>query len=148
MKPVPPMEQREHLDLTCMPASTLAGQVRTMAEFRLIEWGFGGARHAELRDGIHLVADELVVNACHETPGRPIRVQFLRETGTLLFGVWDSSDRLPEPRPPELTLETLETAAPDDNGGWGYPLIAALSDEYGVTPTHPRGKWAWARFKT
>ncbi|MDL4771064.1 MULTISPECIES: ATP-binding protein [Thermomonosporaceae] len=133
------------LDMTCTAALTVAGQVRCLVEFRLVEWGL-----ARLVDDVRLIAGELVANAVRAAPGREVRVRFAREQGAVLLGVWDSAGEMPRTRPVvELTLEALDLDPGnfDNNGGWGLPVVEALASECGVLRTEPYGKWVWARLR-
>jgi hypothetical protein len=128
----------DELDVTCLAARNVAGELRKRLEYRLTAWGL-----TAIADDACLVATELITNACHATPGKQIRIRFARERGSVLVGVWDSSDRMPEVRP----IGDLDTSPEhfDDNGGWGLPLVRALAVECGVHRTTPNGKWVWAR---
>jgi hypothetical protein len=69
----------------------------------------------------------------------------------VLLAVWDSSDHMPTVKEVvELTLDDLDLSEEnfDNNGGWGLPLVRALSCDCGVSKTNPRGKWVWARLTT
>lgn len=131
------------LDLTCLAAKTVPGQVRTLVRLRLLEWGLPG-----LVDDACLVAAELVTNACEATPEKPIRTRFTRDAHGVVLAVWDSSDRLPQAAPiVELELDDLDLSEEnlDRNGGRGLPLVQALATDYGTRKTNPHGKWTWAR---
>jgi anti-sigma regulatory factor (Ser/Thr protein kinase) len=137
------------LDFSCLAARTSAGQARSLIEYRLADWGLGAARLAEFRSDLCLAATELVGNATKVAPDAEIRVRLVPEHGSVLLGVWDSSNERPVPRPVvELELEdlNLDPARFDDNGGRGLALVLALAAETGITPTPPKGKWVWARF--
>lgn len=139
-----PPSSFDNLDMTCVAAGTVAAEVRQRIEFRLDGWGLH-----RLADDIHLVATELITNACAATPMEQIRIRFTREAHSVFLGVWDSSDVLPRMRQPEeLELDrlTLSPEAFDDNGGWGLHLVRTLSSEFGVIRTQPYGKWMWSRF--
>ena len=136
------------LDLSCLAAVTAPGQVRTLVEFRLTEWGLLRMAH-----DTYLIAGELAANAVRAAPEGEIRVRFTREPVSVLLGVWDSSDEMPVVRPVvELSLEDI---APDPcaldpghdagTGGWGLPIVEALAWKCGVKRTAPHGKWVWAR---
>jgi anti-sigma regulatory factor (Ser/Thr protein kinase) len=134
------------LDLTCLAMRTVPAEVRQRIQFRLDAWRLPG-----IADDLQLIVAELVSNACTETPNESIRIQLKRELRSVLFGVWDGSNRLPEVRrSQELTLETLDLSPDhyDDNGGWGLPIVQSLATECGVNPTRPSGKWVWARLAT
>jgi anti-sigma regulatory factor (Ser/Thr protein kinase) len=99
---------------------------------------------------VHLIATELLTNAVQETPDQPIRAYCVPdlEAGVIHFAVWDRSPRKPEANMPELTPETLDLREEnfDENGGWGLPLVEALAESCGITPTEG-GKWVWANVK-
>ncbi|MFC5747323.1 ATP-binding protein [Actinomadura rugatobispora] len=137
------------LDIVCLAAWTAPGQVRSLIEYRLAGWGLD-----RLVDDAVLIAGELVANAVQTTPDGEIRVRFAREgEAAVLLAVWDSSDAMPVATPvKELTLDDIEPDAralddghDDGTGGWGLPIVQALSDGCGVQRTEPQGKWVWAR---
>lgn len=136
------------LDLSCVASGTVPGLVRTLVGLRLAEWGLSG-----IAPDVHLVAGELVANAVQRTPDERIRVRFTREPVSVLVAVWDRSDELPVVSPvKELTLDdikpdpqALDPGHPDGTGGWGLPIVQALSSACGVRATMPQGKWVWAR---
>lgn len=138
------------LDLTCYATPAVTGQVRLLIDRHLPTWGLTAEPYADLRANLHLIAAELLANAIRETPGQNIRTRCVPyfDAGVIHFAVWDSSARKPEANMPELTLETLDLREEnfDDNGGWGLPLVAALAESCGVTPTED-GKWVWAGIK-
>ncbi|MFD0902196.1 ATP-binding protein [Actinomadura sediminis] len=101
------------------------------------------------------IADDvqLVTNALRCTPDREIRVRLTREPGSVLLGVWDSSDELPiAKRTAESTLDdlvpdplALDAGHGAGTGGRGLPIVEALSTRCGVDRTRPHGKWVWSR---
>ena len=138
-------------DVTFRAAPTVPARVRSLVELRLAEAGL-----ARISDDLTLIASELVANALRYAPEPEIRVRLSREPGAVVLAVWDSSDTEPAPK---RTLEpTTEDVAPDaealdlghdaGTGGRGLPIVAAIADSYGVTPTEPRGKWVWAQYAT
>lgn len=145
-----PIRAPTPLDLTCNATSSVTGHVRLLLDRHLPGWGLAAERYAELRADLRLIAAELLTNAIHETPGQSIRVRCVPDfaAGLIQFAVWDSSARKPAANMPELTPETLDLREEnfDDNGGWGLPLVAALAESCGFTPT-PDGKWVWANIK-
>lgn len=141
----------EPLEIECRAARTVAGQARMQAGLRMADWGLGGRQYDDLRADVLLTLAELVANAVTATPDGPIRIRLIPEESVILLGVWDASDAMPKLVPTyEPTLDDLDLTPDnfDDNGGWGLPLVLALAAETGTTPTHPTGKWVWARFKT
>ncbi|MCX4784331.1 ATP-binding protein [Streptomyces sp. NBC_01264] len=103
----------------------------------LATYGLLACEEARSRaDDILLVVSELVTNTHRHADGaEEIRVQW--QDGQLTVEVEDTSDA-----PPEEIAE----AARGEAGGYGYQLITALTDRWGVTPrdettpgTTPRG---------
>lgn len=133
-----------NLDICCLAAPTVSGEVRQRIEFRLAGWGL-----CKLADDVRLAAAELISNACDATPQGRIRIRFVREPAAVLLAVWDASDEMPRVRsvgelgPDDLDLTPGDV---DRNGGWGLRIVRALASECGVSPTEPSGKWVWARF--
>lgn len=129
--------------LTMLAAPAASGLARTLAAERLRSWG-----HHHVIDDATLIIGELIANAVRETPGREIRFQFSRDVHGLLIAVWDSSPRMPRPRPVvEVTLDDLDVSEDslDRNGGWGLPIVQALSATCGCTRDPLGGKWTWSR---
>ncbi|XRQ05934.1 ATP-binding protein [Actinomadura welshii] len=140
------------LDMTFRAVRAVPGQVRGLVTSRLVAWGVAG-----VSDDVELIASELVTNAVEHAPGREeVRVRLVREPHVVLLEVWDSSDTRPVRKLP--LSASGDEAAPDaaalDTGhdaftrGRGLPIVEALSESWGVTPTAPRGKWVWARCAT
>jgi anti-sigma regulatory factor (Ser/Thr protein kinase) len=130
------------LELTLCAGPAAVAQVWRRVENRLVEWSL-----AHLAPDARLIVDELVLNACAATPEGEIRVEVTLEPRMLRFAVWDASDRMPRPRPVvELAPQDLDLSPEgwDDNGGWGLPLVLAVSAECGTVPTAPSGKWVCA----
>jgi anti-sigma regulatory factor (Ser/Thr protein kinase) len=137
------------LDITCLAAWTAPGQIRSLVGYRLTDWGLGG-----LVDDAVLVAGELAANAVRAAPDGEMRVRLSREAAAVLLAVWDASDAMPVVAP-VVALDdvvpdarALDHGYDDGTGGWGLPIVQALSDECGVWRTEPRGKWVWARLRT
>ncbi|MFC6886511.1 MULTISPECIES: ATP-binding protein [Actinomadura] len=136
------------LDISFDAVSSASGEVRHKIQSTVTEWGF--PRDV---DDVSLVAGELVANAVQSAPGGEIRVRLARESGAVLLEVWDGTERMPVVRPVvEMTLddvvpdgEALDAGHDDGTGGWGLPIVQALSLECGVRLTPPQGKWVWAR---
>ncbi|WP_433326112.1 ATP-binding protein [Spirillospora sp. CA-294931] len=137
-----------NLDIIRVASRATPGEVRALLGAQLLEWGLVG-----LADDLFLVAGELITNAVEATPGQEIRVRLAREAEGVLLAVWDASDRAPVAKPVvELVLDDIapDAAAPDPGhddgtGGWGLPIVEALSSECGLRRTEPHGKWVWAR---
>jgi len=119
------------------------GFVRTLTAGLLRRWNC-----AHITDDVLIVASELTTNAIKATPGGEIRYRLTHDADAVVTAVWDSDPRLPAPRPPGApSLETLDLSHPDDNGGRGLSIVAALSVENGCTPHPDGGKWVWALMK-
>ncbi|GAA2727031.1 ATP-binding protein [Actinocorallia aurantiaca] len=134
----------DHLLLPLLASPASAGLARTLAGQRLRRWG-----DLDILDDALLVVAELVSNAAKETPGEEIRLELVRDARDVVIAVWDSSPRLPRPRPPaELTLEDLDLSPDslDDNGGRGLLIVRSLATRSGCTPDPHGGKWVWAAF--
>ncbi|MER6817862.1 ATP-binding protein [Spirillospora sp. NPDC000708] len=135
------------LDHSFLAAPTAVGEVRMLLGLRLASCGLA-ARESD----VFLIAAELVTNAVEATPDGRVRVQFWREAAGLVLRVWDGSDEQPTARPvAALTLadiapdaEALDAGHDDGAGGWGLPIVEALSLRCGVKPTAPHGKWVWS----
>src|SRR5258708_5657465 len=113
------------LDMLCLALRTTPGLMRTLVEFRLIDWGLIDVRQGDLADACYLVTAELVTNGCNATPDSEIRFRFTLEDTSIYVGSWDSSNDLPLLTPfKDLTLETLDLTPEhfDDNGGNGLPM--------------------------
>lgn len=136
------------LDLACVATPTVPGQVRTLVEFRLTEWGL-----LAIADDVQLVASELITNALRCTPDREIRVRLTREPASVLLGVWDSSDEMPmtkrsrTPPPDDFAPDprALDAGHEAGTGGRGLPIVEAISAKCGIDRTPPHGKWVWSR---
>jgi len=129
-----------HLDLLGSPAA--AGLARTLIAERITKWRF-----PHILDDVLLIASELIVNAAEAYPNQALRFRLGRNTTGVFLAVWDASPSLPTTRPvEELTLEALDATNEtfDTGGGWGLPLVQALSTDCGVQPDSTSGKWVWA----
>ncbi|ROO89642.1 anti-sigma regulatory factor (Ser/Thr protein kinase) [Actinocorallia herbida] len=132
-----------------LPASPAAsGLARTLVEQRLAKWDILG-----IRDDVLLVVAEFVTNACAETPFKAIAINLIREPASVLVEVWDGGAGRPRLRAQSpLTLDALD-AVPDEahwdhGGGWGLPLVQALSTACGTREDPAGGKWVWSRLAT
>lgn len=77
-----------------------------------------------------------------------IHYRLTRDADAVVTAVWDSSPHLPTPKPlADLSLDALDLSHPDDNGGRGLSIVAALSVDNGCTPYPGGGKWVWALIK-
>jgi anti-sigma regulatory factor (Ser/Thr protein kinase) len=133
------------LDAAFSAVPAAVGEVRSEVKLLLAELGLSG-----ISDDVVLIASELFTNATQYGSGREIRVRLTREPHAVVLAVWDSSDARP------VRKRAASDAAPDaealtaghaaGTGGRGLPIVAAISEECGVTPTEPNGKWVWARY--
>ncbi|HEX2315363.1 MAG TPA: ATP-binding protein [Thermomonospora sp.] len=133
------------LSISMLASPSTPGLARTLTRARLHHWG-----DAHLVADAHVVVSELVTNAINETPGKEILFRLTRDATFVVVAVWDSSPRLPQARPaapPGSETLDLSPARWDDNGGWGLPIVAALSVDCGYKPDPRGGKWVWARLK-
>jgi anti-sigma regulatory factor (Ser/Thr protein kinase) len=89
-----------------------------------------GLAFGERRDNLELLVSELVTNAMrHAHTG--CQVMLCRHGDRLRVEVDDESSQLPAMR-----------TFPDETGGWGLRLLAALSHDWG-TERRPWGKSVW-----
>ncbi len=125
--------------LACPTAARLA---RTLISRRITQWGY-----THRLDDVLLVASELITNASKAAPNSRIKLRLNHNSQGIFISVWDSAKALPQAKPvTELTPEALDASTNDwDNGGgWGLPLVEALSSACGHHPTGSDGKWIWA----
>jgi serine/threonine-protein kinase RsbW len=110
------------------------GVARQATQEALVSW-----RLAHLEDTAVLLVSELVTNAVrHAQTGGSVLVLRLETAGPWLrIEVHDADPRLPEPRTP----------AGHDESGFGFVLIEALADKWGVRET-AAGKAIWAELDT
>ncbi|GAA3498026.1 hypothetical protein GCM10019016_051290 [Streptomyces prasinosporus] len=130
---------------TALPGSPLApGSARALLRKALTEWAglaLPGAEHLTGRvgDDATLIVSELVTNAVVHA-GTDVHLTCrLEETGALVVEV---SDRHPSRAPRGTEPEAPPHEAPEY--GRGLPLVAALSEAWGVT-YRPGTKTVWAR---
>ncbi|MES9537445.1 ATP-binding protein [Actinomadura sp. NPDC000600] len=132
------------LDTRVLAAPVSAGVVRTLLRSRLADWGL-----SHRADDVDLIAGELLANAAQYAAYREMRVRFTLQPYGMWLGVWDCSDELPTVRPLEPVdvspdAEALNPGHDDGTGGWGLPIVQALSLRCGVDRTPPKGKWVWS----
>ncbi|MFF9059870.1 ATP-binding protein [Streptomyces sp. NPDC014882] len=100
----------------------------------LADWGVTG----RLADSVTLLANELVTNAvthCRVSDARVEVTLTLHGTELVLEVADPDRDRLPR----------LRHSGPDEEGGRGLALVAALADAWGCRQ-EPYTKRVWARF--
>ncbi|MEU3344647.1 ATP-binding protein [Streptomyces sp. NPDC006700] len=93
---------------------------------------------ADQRDGAVLATDELFANAVKHARTEPddtVTVTVEGSAHALRVTVADSSPVLPRPRPADATAES----------GRGLAIVAALADDWGMSPPEPGrpGKRVW-----
>jgi serine/threonine-protein kinase RsbW len=110
------------------------GMARQATQEALASW-----RLAHVEDTAVLLVSELVTNAVrHARTGGSVLALRLEIAGSWLrIEVHDADPRLPEPRTP----------AGHDESGFGFVLIEALADKWGVRET-TAGKAIWAELDT
>ena len=114
---------------------------RRLVSHRLNDWGHPYT--APVNETLTLVTAELTANAVRHghVPGRDFHLRLTLAKGTFRIEVTDTrAEKQPSPAPP----------APDSlsESGRGLHLVAALADDWGVTPrpTAP-GKTVWAELR-
>jgi anti-sigma regulatory factor (Ser/Thr protein kinase) len=125
----------DELRMHVLASPAASGVVRDRFQRRLDAWGL-----AHLAADVLLCTGELVANAVAAAPAAEIRVRISRGPHGVLVEVWDPGNAMPVARPVvEPTLDDLDLSPEnyDANGGWGLPIVAALSTACGFTP-HPR----------
>lgn len=139
------MTMSNELQICALATKSAAGLARTLIGPRLEKWDC-----AHISDDAFLIATELIANASAATPGEVIKICVSRDPAGVLLAVWDSNHHIPQPKPiVELTLENLDLSPArwDTNGGWGLPIVQALSIDCGYRRDPAGGKWIWARLK-
>ena len=121
------------IDLSARPEA--AGQARRFAHACLLDWQLD-----RLTDDVDLVVSELVTNALLHARGEgrraaPIRLEVLREAGSLVCRVTDGSAAPP----------AQEAVGDSAENGRGLFLVDVLSAQWGWF-SGPAGKSVWARF--
>ncbi|MEU8349668.1 MULTISPECIES: ATP-binding protein [Streptomyces] len=111
---------------------------RRLASLRVHEWGhpYGSA----VNDAVALIVAELSANAVTHgsAPARDALLRLTRSPGRLLVEVADTGDGQP---PTGLAAPP----SPEAETGRGLALVAALAEEWGVTPRDGApGKTVWA----
>jgi anti-sigma regulatory factor (Ser/Thr protein kinase) len=132
-----PWPLRSYLELGAL--TTAVPCARLHARNLLWEWGMN-----ELGSTIELLVCELVTNAVKAVAGyqdrAAVRLRLSGDGTRVLVEVWDADPRPPAPK----ELGEDGTPDPEDEGGRGLFLVAALSTRWGWTPTQePAGKIVW-----
>jgi anti-sigma regulatory factor (Ser/Thr protein kinase) len=137
-EPEPPL--RSYLELGALP--TAVPCARLHARHVLCEWGLKG-----LAPDSELLVSELVTNAVKATAGRDeaaVRLRLSGDSARVLIEVWDADPRAPTPK----DLGELGTPDPEEEGGRGLLLVAALSAHWDWYPTRdPAGKVVWCEIE-
>jgi anti-sigma regulatory factor (Ser/Thr protein kinase) len=111
---------------------------RRLVSHRLNEWGHPYT--TPVNEALTLIAAELTANAVRHghVPGRDFHVRLTLVEGTFRIEVTDTrAEKLPPPVPP-----TPDSAS---ESGRGLHLVAALADDWGVSPREAApGKTVWA----
>ncbi|UGQ14715.1 ATP-binding protein [Yinghuangia sp. ASG 101] len=118
----------------CPSAPELVGPVRNFVHECAVRLGAGEGDAETAR----LLTSELVSNIVRHTPwGTPVRVNVLHdpECHVMVVAVEDS-------HPCTLAIPLLGRPAPEDESGWGLPLVSRLAHEYGIAPL-AQGKRVW-----
>src|ERR1022692_4749069 len=127
-------ERRRAWRMTLPPVGPAAGQARRATSEMLAAWGIG-----HLEEPAVLLVSELVGNVVRHASVSRLPLELRLETaGTWLrIEVLDADPRPPQPRTP----------AELDESGFGFVLVEALADKWGVSPAST-GKTVWAELDT
>jgi anti-sigma regulatory factor (Ser/Thr protein kinase) len=128
---------RTPLELGALP--TAVPCARLHARHVLWEWGLNG-----LAPDSELLVSELVTNAVKATAGRDeaaVRLRLSGDSARVLIEVWDPDPRAPAPK----DLGGLGTPDPQEEGGRGLFLVAALGELGLVSHTGPCGQGCLVR---
>jgi anti-sigma regulatory factor (Ser/Thr protein kinase) len=114
---------------------------RRLVSHRLNEWGH--PYPTPVNETLTLITAELCANAvCHgHVPGRDFHLQLTLTEDTFRIEVTDTrAEKQPSPTPP--------VPDPLSESGRGLHLVAALADDWGVTPRPAApGKTVWAELR-
>ncbi|MGW3956910.1 ATP-binding protein [Streptomyces sp. NPDC004752] len=114
---------------------------RRLVSHRLNDWGHPYT--TPVNESLTLITAELSANAVRHghVPGRDFHVQLTLAEGTFRIEVTDTrAEKQPSPTPP--TSDSLSES------GRGLHLVAALADNWGVTPRPAApGKTVWAELR-
>lgn len=112
-----------------LPATAGASaQARRIVGEAVATWGVS----PDVAEDAALVVTELVSNAVDHATG-PLELTVSRTVQGIRIDVADQSPAMPQPRPVQV----------DSARGRGLIIVAALSRDWGTTPT-TRGKTVWA----
>jgi anti-sigma regulatory factor (Ser/Thr protein kinase) len=114
---------------------------RRLVSHRLNDWGHPYS--APVNETLTLITAELSANAVRHghVPGRDFHVQLTLTEGTLRIEVTDTRSERQPPSTPQTPDSTSES-------GRGLLLVAALADDWGVTPRPAApGKTVWAELR-
>lgn len=139
-----PQEPAPEREFTMRFTSTPRGArlARRLVSHRLNDWGHPYTTPAN--EALTLIAAELTANAVRHghVPGRDFRVRLTLTEGTFRIAVTDTrTEKLPPTNAP----------SPDSSSesGRGLHLVAALADDWGVSPREAApGKTVWAELCT
>lgn len=107
----------EELDLT------LAPRPESVAEARRAVTAMLDGLEARTQDGVRVIISELVTNALRHGPPRPITVRMWRDGESVRGEVEDEGYG---------KVEILREADRGSWGGFGLPIVEAMSDRWGV----------------
>ena len=129
-----------YLELGALP--TAVPCARLHARHVLREWGMNG-----LAQDSELLVSELVTNAVKATAEHDqaaVRLRLSGDRTRVLIEVWDADPRPPAPK----DLGEYGTPDPEEEGGRGLFLVAALSARWDWYPTgEPMGKVVWCEIE-
>ena len=127
-------EPRQARWMTLPAAAHAAGLARRATREALVSWALG-----HLEETAALLVSELVGNAVRHVRAGAMALELRLETsdGRLRIEVHDADPRPPQPRTP----------AELDESGFGFVLVQALADGWGVRET-ASGKAVWAELST
>jgi len=127
-------EPRQARWMTLPAAAHAAGLARRATREALVSWALG-----HLEETAALLVSELVGNAVRHAVAGAVALGLRLETsdGRLRIEVHDADPRPPQPRTP----------AELDESGFGFVLVQALANGWGVHET-ASGKAVWAELKT
>jgi anti-sigma regulatory factor (Ser/Thr protein kinase) len=122
-----------HWHMSFTPHDKCVWLLRRQVRRTLTRWGYS----EDDADTAVLVCSELVTNAIQHAyaPRQTFEVRLTATGKECQVEVSDTSDTPPRPATPD----------PDDEGGRGLLLVAALAESVGHRARTPTGKTVWAR---